>query len=159
MIAKIQQHCSLFSGPDGRVYRPRDCERLVLYLKNLNLPKPDMYDTCMLIAFLQQIVTFGGFYDTSLEFLRISNIQIVSSINPATTVGRHPLSTRFTAVVRICYLGYPDSQELTSIYDKLLEITFKEAINTGGDLAASNLANFSKPKDRLKFAGTLVEIY
>ena len=159
VIAKIQQHCSLFSGPDGRVYRPRDCERLVLYLKNLNLPKPDMYDTCMLIEFLQQIVTFGGFYDTTLEFLRISNIQIVSSINPATTVGRHPLSTRFTAVVRICYLGYPDSQELTSIYDKLLEITFKEAINTGGDLAASNLANFSKPKDRLKFAGTLVEIY
>ena len=61
IIAKIQQCCSLFSASDGRVYRPRDCERLILYLKNLNLPKPDIYGTCMLVAFLQQLVTFGGF--------------------------------------------------------------------------------------------------
>ncbi|KAH8054008.1 dynein light chain binding protein [Aureococcus anophagefferens] len=71
VIAKIGQCCSLFSAPEGRVYRPRDCERLVLYLKDLNLPRPDAYDTCMLIAFLQQLVTFRGFYDASLEFLRL----------------------------------------------------------------------------------------
>ena len=50
VVAKIAQACSLFSAPEGRVYRPRDSERLVLYLKDLNLPKPDMYNTCMLIA-------------------------------------------------------------------------------------------------------------
>jgi hypothetical protein len=44
----------------------RDCERLVLYLKDINLPRPDQYDTCQLIAFLQQIITFGGFYDEAL---------------------------------------------------------------------------------------------
>ena len=43
----------------------------MLYLKDLNLPRPDAYDTCMLIAFLQQLVTFRGFYDASLEFLRL----------------------------------------------------------------------------------------
>jgi dynein heavy chain 2 len=30
VIRKIAQTCSLFSSPEGRVYRPRDCERLVL---------------------------------------------------------------------------------------------------------------------------------
>lgn len=55
VITKIAQACSLFSSPDGRVYRPRDGERLVLYLKDINLPKPDQYDSCMLIAFLQQV--------------------------------------------------------------------------------------------------------
>lgn len=100
VIMKIQQTCSLFSSPEGRVYRPRECERLVLYLKDINLPKPDMYNTCMLVAFLQQLLTFNGFYDENLEFLRIQKIQIVCSMNAATTVGRHPLSTRFTAVVR-----------------------------------------------------------
>ncbi|CAN0545977.1 unnamed protein product, partial [Ectocarpus sp. 8 AP-2014] len=69
VITKVAQTCSLFSAPDGRVYRPRDCERLVLYLKDINLPRPDKYDTCMLIAFLQQVQTFGGFYDENLEFL------------------------------------------------------------------------------------------
>ncbi|KAH8059565.1 dynein light chain binding protein [Aureococcus anophagefferens] len=55
VIAKIGQCCSLFSAPEG-VYRPR-LRRLVLYLKDLNLPRPDAYDTCMLIAFLQQLLT------------------------------------------------------------------------------------------------------
>ena len=51
-------------------------ERLVLYLKDVNLPKPDQYDTCMLVAFLQQLLTFQGFYDQSLEFLRVEKIQV-----------------------------------------------------------------------------------
>lgn len=55
VITKIAQTCSLFSSPEGRVYRPRDGERLVLYLKDINLPKPDQYNSCMLIAFLQQV--------------------------------------------------------------------------------------------------------
>lgn len=159
VIAKIQQRCSLFSASDGRVYRPRDCERLVLYLKNLNLPKPDMYGTCMLVAFLQQLVTFGGFYDASLEFLRIEDIQIVASMNPATTIGRHPLSTRFTAIVRIYYLDYPETHELSTIYEKLLKIAFRRVIAERGAEVASNLANFMKLEECAKLAKTLVEIY
>ena len=159
VIAKIQQCCSLFSASDGRVYRPRDCERLILYLKNLNLPKPDIYGTCMLVAFLQQLVTFGGFYDANLEFLRIEGVQIVASINPATTIGRHPLSTRFTAIVRIYYLDYPETHELSTIYEKLLVIAFRRVIAEGGAEVASNLAKFMKLEERTKLATTLVEIY
>jgi dynein heavy chain 2 len=55
VVAKIVQTCSLFSSSEGRVFRPRDSERLILYLKDINLPAPDQYDTCMLIAFLQQV--------------------------------------------------------------------------------------------------------
>jgi P-loop containing dynein motor region len=83
------------------VLRPKDSERLILYLKDLNLPKPDKYDTIQLIAFLQQLITYTGFYDDRLEWVGLEKIQIVASMNPATTVGRHPLSTRFTAIVRI----------------------------------------------------------
>ena len=43
------------STTTGRVYRPRDCERLILYLKDLNLPKPDKWGTSQIIAFLQQV--------------------------------------------------------------------------------------------------------
>ena len=79
-----------------------------------------MYDTCQLIAFLQQLITFSGFYDEDLEFLRLERIQIVASMNAATTVGRHQLSTRFTAVVRIQVVDYPENKELVSIYDAFL---------------------------------------
>jgi dynein heavy chain 2 len=151
VISKIAQTCSLFSSADGRVYRPRDCERLVLYLKDINLPRPDMYDTCQLIAFLQQIITFGGFYDENLEFLRLERIQIVSSINAATTVGRHPLSTRFTAVVRVGVLDYPETNELISVYDTFLSVVLK------GVKLFDN--RWQLPADRERLASTIVEIY
>ena len=120
VISKIAQSCSLFSTTAGRAYRPRDAERLVLYLKDINLPKPDKYNTCMLIAFLQQLITFQGFYDQNLEFLSVERVQIVCSMNPATTVGRHPLSTRFTAITRVAYMGYPEQAELKVVYSTFL---------------------------------------
>jgi len=47
--------CMVISSNTGRVYRPKDCDRLVLYLKDLNLPKPDKWGTSQLIAFLHQV--------------------------------------------------------------------------------------------------------
>ena len=151
VISKISQICSLYSSPDGRVYRPRDCERLVLYLKDINLPRPDMYDTCQLIAFLQQIITFGGFYDEALEFLKLERIQIVASINAATTVGRHQLSTRFTAVVRICVVDYPETSELVAVYDTFLSVVLR-SVRIGD-------TKWLQDTDRERLANAIVEIY
>ena len=44
------------AGGSGRALRPRDCEHLVLYLKDVNLPKPDKWGTSQTIAFLQQVI-------------------------------------------------------------------------------------------------------
>ena len=55
IIQKLNQNCMVVSTTSGRVYRPKDCEKLVLYLKDLNLPKPDKWGTSMIIAFLQQV--------------------------------------------------------------------------------------------------------
>ncbi|DBA00111.1 TPA: hypothetical protein N0F65_000402 [Lagenidium giganteum] len=150
IIHKISQCCSLFSTNNGRVYRPRDCERLVLYLKDINLPKPDQYDTCMLIAFLQQLITFNGFYDQHLEFLGIEKVQIVASMNAATTVGRHPLSTRFTAIVKVAYMDYPTTEELMVVYSTFLEGVFSPPTVP---------ATWKEPSNRDKLARSLVEIF
>ncbi len=45
----------VISTNTGRVYRPKDSERLILYLKDINLPKPDKWGTSQMIAFLQQV--------------------------------------------------------------------------------------------------------
>ena len=157
VVSKIDQTCSLFSAPEGRVYRPRECERLVLYLKDLNLPKPDRYDTCMLIAFLQQLVTFGGFYDAHLEFLRIERVQIVCSMNPATTVGRWPLSTRFTAIARILVVDYPEPNELEAVYETLLGAALAE-LDTLGKVD-SKWCRLSAAGDRQNLAQTMVRFF
>ncbi|KAL3666923.1 hypothetical protein V7S43_007870 [Phytophthora oleae] len=153
VIHKIAQCCSLFSTPTGRVYRPRDAERLVLYLKDINLPKPDQYDTCMLIAFLQQLITFSGFYDQHLEFLGVEKIQLVASMNAATTVGRHPLSTRFTAIVKVAYMDYPSTEELSVVYSTFLEGVFDSSSTLNLPATWKDSAN----RDRL--AKSMVEVY
>ena len=60
VLQKLQQSCMVISSNTGRVYRPKDCERLVLYLKDLNLPKPDKWGTSQLIAFLQQVLVIDN---------------------------------------------------------------------------------------------------
>eukprot|EP01035_Chromulina_nebulosa_P017589 gene17589-23159_t len=150
IISKISQTCSLYSSSEGRVYRPRDCDRLVLYLKDINLPHQDIYETCQLIAFLQQLITFDGFYDSNLEFLKIEKIQIVASMNAATTVGRHILSTRFTAVVRILVVDYPEKNELVSVYDQFLSCVLK-SVNIHDKRWLSS--------DREKLSDALIDIY
>jgi hypothetical protein len=42
------------------------------------------YDTCMLVAFLQQLLTFGGFYDEQREFLRVERVQVSDIRNVVT---------------------------------------------------------------------------
>ena len=54
VIQKLAEVCLVISSNTGRVYRPRDTERLIVYLKDINLPKPDKWGTSQLIAFLQQ---------------------------------------------------------------------------------------------------------
>jgi len=151
VIQKIQEICSLFSSNTGRVYRPREGDRAVLYLKDINLPKPDKYRTCMLVAFLQQLLTFNGFYDENLEFIKIDKVQIICSMNPATTVGRHPLSTRFTAIVRVAYMDYPSKEELIEIYNVFVTAALSEAILKD--------KQWSETKNLKKLAEAMVEIF
>ncbi len=109
MLQKLNQLCIQSSAKNGRLYRPKECQRLILYLKDINLPKPDEYETIQLIAFLQQIVAYDGFYDDNLDFVTLERIQIVASMNPSSTLGRYKLSTRFTAMVRIAFVDYPSA--------------------------------------------------
>lgn len=43
-------------------------------------------------------------------------------MNPATTVGRHPLSTRFTAIAHVVALNMPDKDQLMSVYSAFLGV-------------------------------------
>jgi hypothetical protein len=55
---------------------------------------------------------------------RVCRLQLVASMNAATTVGRHPLSMRFTASVRVLVCDYPDAAELGAVYESLLGAAF-----------------------------------
>eukprot|EP00002_Diphylleia_rotans_P017833 TRINITY_DN345_c0_g1_i5.p1 TRINITY_DN345_c0_g1~~TRINITY_DN345_c0_g1_i5.p1 ORF type:complete len:2631 (-),score=563.81 TRINITY_DN345_c0_g1_i5:572-7306(-) len=151
VISKLMQMTSPISSNTGRVLRPKEGERLILYLKDLNLPKPDKYDTSQLISFLQQLITYKGFFDNNNEWVGISNIQIVGSMNPATTVGRHPLNTRFTSTVRLYYVHYPPTDQLGIIFAELARGLFSSSFQPPH--------KFSDPANVTKLAASMVEVY
>ena len=43
-----------------------NCNRQIFVLKEVNLPKPDKYNTIELITFLQSLISHEGFYDNNL---------------------------------------------------------------------------------------------
>lgn len=41
-------------------------------------------------------------------------------MSPPSTVGRHPLSTRFTARVRVAYLATPERDSLQAVFTNII---------------------------------------
>ncbi|KAG7470921.1 hypothetical protein MATL_G00119020 [Megalops atlanticus] len=151
VLQKLTQTCLVISSNTGRVYRPKDCERLVLYLKDINLPKPDKWGTSNLIAFLQQVLTYHGFYDENLEWVGLENIQIVASMSAGGAVGRHVLTSRFTSIVRICTIDYPDREQLQTIYSAYLQPVLQRSLGDQSTWSSAGKVH--------QLAGSLVQVY
>lgn len=103
VIQKLYQICAKGSAGSGKILRPKECARQIIFLKDINLPKPDKYQTVQLASFLQQLISHRGFYDpNTLEFVQLDEkVQVVVSMFPPSALGRSALTPRFTAVVRI----------------------------------------------------------
>ncbi|KAG8452968.1 hypothetical protein GDO86_004684 [Hymenochirus boettgeri] len=151
ILQKLTQTCLVISTNTGRVYRPKDCEHLVLYLKDINLPKPDKWGTSTLVAFLQQVLTYHGFYDDNLEWVGLENIQIVASMSAGGSIGRHKLTTRFTSVVRICAIDYPERDQLQTICSSYLEPVILKKLR--------NHATWASVSKIQQLAGSMVQVY
>ncbi|XP_068612804.1 cytoplasmic dynein 2 heavy chain 1 isoform X2 [Brachionichthys hirsutus] len=151
VLQKLSQTCLLLSSNTGRVFRPKDCENLVLYLKDINLPKPDKWGTSNLIAFLQQALTYKGFYDENLEWVSLENIQVVASMSTGGAVGSQSLTSRFSSIVRICTMDYPDGLQLQTIYSAYLQPVLQHSL--------SSQASWASPGKTHQLAGSLVQLY
>lgn len=151
VLRKLRQFCSVTTGTNGRLYRPKEGRRLVLFLKDINLPVPDKYDTSEISMFLQQAVMHNGFYDDDLEFVQLEHVQIIASMAPASTLGRHPLATRFTANVRVCAVSYPTQDELRKIYESLVGAALSNPLYQNIAEKAFGLSG--------KVAETMVDVY
>ncbi|XP_050420010.1 cytoplasmic dynein 2 heavy chain 1 [Adelges cooleyi] len=117
VLLKMTQMCMIVSSNKGRVYRPRNSERLVLHFKNLNHVKPDKWGTIHLGAFIQQLIFFGGFYEpTTLEWIGVdNNLVIVNSLT--STDGINP---RLLSASNILHLEMPQKSELVKICSEYL---------------------------------------
>ena len=120
ILQKLLQFCRTMSSNVGRVLRPKETERLVLFLKGINLVKPDSWGTSMLSSFLQQLITYQGFYEDNLEWVTLEGVHVVASMSAGNTLGRYELSSRLTSIMHVAYMEYSGREELHSVYSAYL---------------------------------------
>ena len=122
VLSKIYEHTIKSTVATGKIIKPKDSTRLVVYIKDINLPRPDKYQTTEVVSLLQQLLTHNGFYDENLEFVSVDKrIQIVATLNPVVSFGRYKLSTRFTANMRLLAIDAPSKKEQSKIYFSMLK--------------------------------------
>ncbi|KAG8276879.1 Cytoplasmic dynein 2 heavy chain 1 [Homalodisca vitripennis] len=160
ILQKLSQLCMVVTSSSGRVYRPARTEHLILHLKNVNLVTRDKWGSNMLMAWLQQVLTYGGFYDTDLEWAGLEGVQFVFSLSSSEAI-----SPRFLALNLVYSLSCPGQAELKTIYREMTRSILPTSKNTK---MASTLANtmvniylepwncvFSKPRSMQEQAITL----
>ncbi|CAI2310079.1 unnamed protein product [Caenorhabditis sp. 36 PRJEB53466] len=158
LLSLIQQNCVQASNPTGRVWRPKDRPNMILFLKGINLPAPDKYGTNELLALLQQLLTYQGFFDHNLEWVSIENIQFVGSMNPLGD-GSTSIPNRLLSLLRCVSLNTTDTSQLTSIYRTYLTPILEEAGERNSEVVASRMVdiynkvqtNF-RPSDNIIFS-------
>jgi dynein heavy chain 2 len=73
-----------------------------------------------------------------LEFVYLERVQIVASMNPSTTIGRHKISTRFTANVRIAFMEYPTADDLLPVYAEFMKTILSHPTFGNGAMVGSS---------------------
>ena len=120
LIQKLFQTCHRVTSANGKMLRPLNCNRQIFVLKEVNLARPDKYNTIEIITFLQSLITHEGFYDSGLEFVKIGEgIQFVCIMKPASTIGRFEITTRFVSNLKVLKVDY----ESVGIRQKLKLLT------------------------------------
>ena len=80
-----------------------------------------------------------------MEWIGLEGIQIIASFNPGGSLGRHSLSTRLTAIVRICYVDYPTIDQLQAVYGAYLQPVLLSSLHShpfwGSSAKIHTLAN------------------
>ncbi|PIC50086.1 hypothetical protein B9Z55_000113 [Caenorhabditis nigoni] len=157
LLQLIQQNCVQASNPTGRVWRPKDRPNMILFLKGIDLPAPDKYGTNELLALLQQLLTYQGFFDHNLEWVSIENIQFVGSMNPLGDGASTNISNRLFSLLRCISLNNTDTSQLTSIYRTYLTPILEDVGERNSETIASRMVDvYTKVQQSFKPADSIV---
>ena len=119
ILAALRSHTSITKRPNGSlVLHPKSTgSRVVLFCDEVNLAKPDCYETQAAICLLRSLSEHMGFWQGSPPtWISIRGVQIVAACNPDEDTGRHQLSSRFLRHCRLVRVEQPHPRDISVIY-------------------------------------------
>jgi dynein heavy chain len=95
--------------------------RIVLFVDDLNMPKPDTYGSQPPLELLRQLIDFGGFYDREKLFWKqLQDISIVAACAPPGG-GRNNITPRLTRHFNLMNILAPSDLNLGKIFRSIVE--------------------------------------
>jgi len=90
ILQKLAQTCIQISSISGKVYKPKECENLILFLKDINLPKPNVTIGRHKLPsrFTSIVRIFAISYPTDDQLKLIYSTYLRNILSP--TMGKHP---------------------------------------------------------------------
>lgn len=99
VLYKLKQVALVVSGLRGREYKPK-FNKIVLFLKNADLCNVDEYGTREVMELLIQLISRGGFYTETLEWINVTGLTVCCSM---LNIKQHNFSPRFLSIVQTFY--------------------------------------------------------
>ncbi|OHT00931.1 Cytoplasmic dynein 2 heavy chain 1 [Tritrichomonas foetus] len=118
VMTRLNELCNTAPGANGLKMKPRSGKPLTLFFKGVQNPNADKFDTVELHSFIRQLCQLNGYMNESLDWVELSNIYLVASIDPSDSL--QPLSERFLSQFRVIVVDYVSSESLRFIYGEYL---------------------------------------
>lgn len=119
ILAALRGSTVISKRPNGSfVLHPKSAGcRVVLFCDEVNLEKPDAFETQSSICLLRSLAEHGGFWDgTPPRWVIVENIHIVAACNPEDNAGRYKLPERFLRHCTVISVELPTFEDLIIIY-------------------------------------------
>ena len=102
------------------IYGPKGNKKMIIFIDDLNLPKPEQYGATPCIELLRQCLDQGGWYDLHEKiFKKIHDIQFVYAMGP-TGGGKNKITDRFLRHITSISITPFNEHTLQLIFTKIL---------------------------------------
>ena len=111
------------------VYGPLNGKKMMLFIDDLNMPKPDQFKTQQPLAFLKHFLEFNGFYsrDVELNWAQIVNIKLISAMTLKNS-DSPKIDARLLSKMSLVSTNAPSTESLKHIFGTILERTHAHGV-------------------------------
>lgn len=102
------------------VYGPRPGLKQVIFVDDLNMPKPEAYGAQPPIELLRQLLDYGGWYQGDNLFREVVDTTLVAAMGP-TGGGRYPITQRLTRHMTVIAMTELDGHTMRLIFRSLYD--------------------------------------
>lgn len=155
VLSSLKVHTIVSKRPNGTfVLRPKSAGcRVVLFCDEVNLEKPDKYESQPCLSLLRSFVEHNGFWDGSLQrWVEIEGLQVVAACNPEGDAGRHKLPFRFLRHCNVVRVEQPNAADLKIIYGEfvtsLLKYMHEGLVTQAGSMTTAMVEFFIRNKNK-----------